>query len=42
MASPLEKVMIFIDCYYLRKLFLDLIGDDNIDFFKLRNYAGFV
>jgi len=38
MASPLEKVMIFIDGGYLRKLFLDLIGDDNIDFFKLRSY----
>lgn len=36
--KPLEKVMIFIDGGYLRKLFLDLIGDDNIDFFKLRNY----
>jgi len=38
MASPLEKVMIFIDGGYLRKLFTDVIGDDNIDFFKLRNY----
>ena len=38
MGMPLERVMIFIDGGYLRKLFLDLIGDDNIDFFKLRNY----
>ena len=36
--KPLEKVMIFIDGGYLRKLFRDLLGDDNIDFFKLRNY----
>ncbi|MDH5449247.1 MAG: NYN domain-containing protein [Candidatus Bathyarchaeota archaeon] len=36
--KPLEKVMIFIDGGYLRKLFNDLFGDDNIDFLKLRNY----
>ena len=37
--KPLERVMIFIDGGYLRKLFRDLLGDDNIDFFKLRNYV---
>jgi hypothetical protein len=36
--KPLERVMIFIDGGYLRKLFLDLFGDDNIDFFRLRGY----
>ena len=35
--KPLERVMIFIDGGYLRKLFRDLFGDDNIDFFKMRN-----
>jgi len=28
--KPLERVMIFIDGGYLRKLFIDLFGDDNI------------
>lgn len=36
--KPLERVMVFIDGGYLRKLFIDLFGDDNIDFFRLRNY----
>ena len=30
--------MVFIDGYYLRKLFIDSFGDDKIDFFKLRSY----
>jgi len=38
LQKPLENVMIFIDGGYLRKLFLDLIGDDNINFLTLRNY----
>jgi len=37
-VKPLERVMIFIDGGYLRKLFNDLLGDDNIDFLKLRSY----
>lgn len=36
--KPLERVMIFIDGGYLRRLFVDLFGDDNIDFLKLRSY----
>ena len=34
--KPLERVMIFIDGGYLRKLFTDLFGNDNISFFKMR------
>ena len=34
--KPLEKVMIFIDGGYLRRLFNDLLKDDNIDFLILR------
>lgn len=36
--KPLERVMIFIDGGYIRKLFVDLIGDDSIDFLELRRY----
>ena len=35
--KPLERVMIFIDGGYLRKLFIDKFGDDNINFSNLRN-----
>ncbi len=35
--KPLEPVMIFIDGGYLRKLFADLFGDDNINFALLRD-----
>ena len=34
--KPLEKVMIFIDGGYLRKLFNDLFKDDDIDFLALK------
>ena len=33
---PLEPIMIFIDGGYLRRLFVDLFGDDKIDFDMLR------
>ena len=33
--KPLERVMIFIDGGYLRKLFTNLFGDDNIDLSKV-------
>lgn len=33
--KPLERVMIFIDGGYLRRLFLNLFNDDNIDCTKL-------
>ena len=36
--KPLERVMIFIDGGYIRRVFTDLFSDDNIDFFKMRNY----
>jgi len=36
--KPLERVMIFIDGGYLRRLFIESFGDDNIEFFKLRIY----
>jgi uncharacterized LabA/DUF88 family protein len=36
--KPLERVIIFIDGGYLRRLFDDLFGDDNISFRKLRGY----
>lgn len=35
--KPLERVMIFIDGGYIRKIFNDLFGDDNIHYWKLRN-----
>ena len=35
--KPLERLMIFIDGGYLRRLFKDVFGDENIDFSKLRN-----
>jgi len=35
--KPLEPIMIFIDGGYLRRLFIDLFGDDKIDFNKLRS-----
>lgn len=37
-VKPLERVMIFIDGGYIRRLFVDLFGDYNIDFLKLRRY----
>ena len=35
--KPLERVMIFVDGNYLRRLFKEFFDDDNIDFFKMRN-----
>lgn len=35
--KPLERVMIFVDGGYIRKIFNDLFGDDNIHYWKLRN-----
>jgi hypothetical protein len=32
--KPLERVMIFIDGGYIRKIFNDLFGNDNIDYWK--------
>lgn len=34
-AKPLERIMIFIDGGYLRKLFNDLLGNDSIDLSKV-------
>jgi uncharacterized LabA/DUF88 family protein len=36
--KPLESVMIFIDGGYLRKLFKDLFGRDDIDFTRVSRY----
>ena len=36
--KPLERLMIFIDGGYLRKVFCDLFGDDNIDCEKLLTF----
>lgn len=33
--KPLERLMIFIDGGYLRRIFTDLFGDDNIDYGKM-------
>ena len=35
--KPLERIMIFIDGGYIRKIFNDLFGDDNIHYWKVRN-----
>jgi uncharacterized LabA/DUF88 family protein len=35
--KPLERVMIFIDGGYIRRIFSDLFGDDNIHYWRLRN-----
>lgn len=35
--EPVERLMIFIDGGYFRKVFKDLFGDDNIDWQKLKN-----
>jgi uncharacterized LabA/DUF88 family protein len=35
--KPLERVMIFIDGGCIRKIFNDLFGNDNIDYWKIRN-----
>lgn len=35
--KPLERIMIFIDGGYIRKIFIDLFDDDNIDYWKIRN-----
>ena len=35
--KPSERVMIFIDGGYLRRLFNDLFGDDNINLAQMRN-----
>lgn len=35
--KPLERVMIFIDGGYIRELFKELFGNDNIDYWKIRN-----
>ena len=35
--KPLERVMIFIDGGYIRKISRDLFGDDIIDYWKIRN-----
>ena len=37
MPKPLENVVIFIDGGYIRKISNDLFGDDNIDYWKIRN-----
>lgn len=41
-SKPLEPVMIFIDGGYLRKLFKDNFGHDNINFEKLSSYLVFI
>ena len=33
--KPFERVVIFIDGGYVRKLFLDLFNDDNIEYAKM-------
>lgn len=35
--KPLERVIIFIDGGYIRRLFVDLFGDDKINFTALKN-----
>ena len=35
--KPLERVVIFIDGGYIRKISNDLFGDDTIDYWKIRN-----